>query len=89
MNSIPPMPAAKSLDAFYLEARARLLDLAAILDRIDRGDGAAPVNTDARAVRLREGLQLLMQATPGRAEAVQRLFSLEYDADWPRPLPRY
>ena len=33
-------PAGKALDAYFLEARARLLDLAAILDRIGRGADA-------------------------------------------------
>ena len=35
-----PLPAPKALNDFFLEARCRLLDLAAILDRIGRGPGA-------------------------------------------------
>ena len=38
-----PLPAPKALDAFFLEARCKILDLAAILDRIDRGPDAAAI----------------------------------------------
>ena len=34
-----PMTAKAALDAFFLEARSKVLDLAAILDRIGRGGG--------------------------------------------------
>ena len=36
-----PLSAAQALNTYFLEARSKLLDLAAMLDRIDRG-GAAP-----------------------------------------------
>ncbi len=42
-----PLPSAKALDNYFLEARSKLLDLAAILDRISRGRDAA--STDAPA----------------------------------------
>ena len=79
-----PLTAQQSLDAYFLEARSRLLDVAAMLDRIDRGGGA---DADPRVERLRRGLELIL-AGGNRAEEVQRLFSLPYDADWPRPQPR-
>jgi hypothetical protein len=81
----PPL-AATTLDAFYLEARCRLLDLAAILDRLDRGAGT--VSGDARVTRLRQGVEVLLAENPGRAEAVQKLFSLDYDPAWPKPVPK-
>lgn len=81
-----PLPAAKALDQFYLEARARILDLAAILDRVDRGDGAA---TDPRMKLIHEGLAALQTDGPGRAAAIQQIFSLKYDAAWPKPKPRF
>ena len=37
--TLTPLPAAQALDAYFLDARSRLLDLAAMLDRIDRGGG--------------------------------------------------
>lgn len=82
-----PLPAARALDMFFLDARSRLLDLAATLDRLDRGDGSAAA--DPRLERIRQALLTLLEAGPGRAERVQQLFSLAYDPDWPRPQPRF
>jgi hypothetical protein len=81
-----PLPAAKALDAFFLDARCRLLDLAAVLDRIDRGPG--DVAADPRVGRIREAVAVLSGAGPGRAEKVQAVFSLPYDPTWRRPTPR-
>ncbi|HET6573499.1 MAG TPA: hypothetical protein VFG68_07850 [Fimbriiglobus sp.] len=83
-----PLPATQALDAFFLEARARLLDLAAILDRIGRGTDPAAALADPRAEKLRRALEILLTMTDGRAEAVQQLFSLDYDPAWTRPKPR-
>jgi hypothetical protein len=80
------MPAARALDQFFLEARARLLDLAAVLDRVDRGEGSAAA--DPRVERVRKALLTLLEQESGRAERVQRLFSLDYDPGWERPRPR-
>ena len=43
-----PLPAARALDQYFLEARSKLLDLAAILDRIGRGRDAGGANADGR-----------------------------------------
>jgi hypothetical protein len=83
-----PLPAAKALDAHFLEARARLLDLAAILDRIGRGAGAAAAEKDPRLAKVRRALEALHDETVGRAEQIQRIFSLEYNPAWEMPKPR-
>lgn len=83
-----PLPAAATLDAFFLDARARLLDLAATLDRVGRGAGAETVSADPRMRKIRQALEVLLNHPADRAAAVQQLFSLEYDPDWPRPQPR-
>ena len=44
------MNAAELLDRHYLEVRARLLEIAATLDRIERGEGAT--EEDARMKQL-------------------------------------
>lgn len=84
-----PLPAARALDQFYLEARCRLLDLAAILDRVGRGADPDVAATDPRAARIGEALKLLASEAPNKAELVQQLFSLAYDPDWKRPKPRF
>jgi hypothetical protein len=82
-----PLPAAKVLDNFFLEARSKLLDLAAILDRIGRGHGGADASDDPRLERIRTALEVLHDQSGGRAERIQKIFSLDYDSAWERPQP--
>ena len=82
-----PLTSKTALDSFFFEARAKILDLAAILDRIQRGEGA--VGGDARLAKLRQALEVLHDESPARAERVQQIFSLDYDPDWERPKPRF
>ncbi|HYH63630.1 MAG TPA: hypothetical protein VD866_02925 [Urbifossiella sp.] len=84
-----PLPAARALDQFYLDARSRVLDLAATLDRIGRGADTASVAADPRLALLRQALEVLLSDAPNRAERVQQVFSLAYDAGWERPKPRF
>jgi len=83
-----PLPAAAACDTYFLEARSKLLDLAAILDRIERGSGAAGPAEDPRLTKIHRALELIGAREDGRAERVQRLFSLDYDPNWKRPTPR-
>ena len=83
-----PLPAAQALDRYFLEARSKLLDLAAILDRIDRGQGGAEVDNDPRREKIRQALEVLHDRSGGRAERIQQIFSLAYDPVWKRPQPR-
>lgn len=84
-----PLPANRALDQFFLEARCRLLDLAAILDRIDRGDNADAIASDPRLERIHAALDVLSSGDPAKAERIQKIFSLEYDPSWSRPKPRF
>ncbi len=76
------MNANEILDREYLQIRAKILEIAASLDRIDRGDG--PVEADPRMELIGTGIELLADKKQGRAERVQLLFSREYDPDWKR-----
>jgi hypothetical protein len=87
MTRITPLSSRAALDAHFLEARSKLLDLAAFLDRIDRG-GSAEVKADPRLERIRQALEVLHRESGDRAEPIQRIFSLEYDPHWERPQPR-
>ncbi|MBP3960362.1 hypothetical protein J8F10_34470 [Gemmata sp. G18] len=84
-----PLPAATALDQFFLDARSKLLEAAAIFDRISRGGGSDTVVTDPRAVKLRNAVEVLLGDAPNKAELLQQLFSIPYDADWKRPAPRF
>ena len=81
------LPAAKALDVYFLEARSKLLDLAGILDRLNRGAQAAGLENDPRLEKIRQALEVLHDRSGGRAERIQQVFSLEYSADWERPQP--
>ena len=79
-----PMTATEVLDREFLEIRAKLLELAASLDRLDRGEGS--VASDRRRRLIAEGIEILRRPEAGRAEAVQLLFSRTYDEGWRRAL---
>ena len=75
-----PMNAAQVLDREFLEIRAKILEVAASMDRLERADGS--VADDPRLGRLRDAVQLLLDPAEGRAEQVQLLFSRSYEDDW-------
>lgn len=85
--SASPLPAGQALDSYFLEARSKLLDLAAILDRIGRGQDAASAERDPRLAKVRQALEVLHDQSGGRAERIQQIFSLDYDPSWERPRP--
>jgi hypothetical protein len=76
----PPLDAAELLNSEFLEIRARLLQVAAALDRVDRAAG--DVSRDKRRVDLEKAIRVLLETGPDRAEKLQRVFSLAYDQDW-------
>jgi hypothetical protein len=54
------------LDLYFMDARAKLIDLAAFLDRVDRG----PDEADFRLAAFREALKKLAGEKPTRARDV-------------------
>jgi CRP-like cAMP-binding protein len=54
------------LDLYYLDARARLIDVAAFLDRLDRSDGAP----DFRLAAFTRALAQLVSARESRVERI-------------------
>lgn len=84
-----PLPADRALDQFFHDARSRLLDVAATLDRVGRGANAGAATADPRFAKLRQAVEILRGDAPNKAELIQQLFSLDYDPDWPRPQPRF
>jgi hypothetical protein len=75
-----PTSAAAVLDREFLAIRAKLIEIAAALDRVDRGEGS--VADDARLDQIRRSLEILAGSHPNRAERIQMLFSLPYDEHW-------
>ncbi len=54
------------LDLYFLDARCKLIDVAAFLDRVDRAEGEA----DFRLQEFRKAMKKLDAKRPGRARGV-------------------
>ena len=78
MNS--PMSAPQILEREFLEIRAKLLELAAALDRLDRAEGS--VRDDSRIESIQRSIEVLARDKDERAEQIQLVFSLPYESDW-------
>ncbi|MSU62181.1 MAG: hypothetical protein EXS31_07275 [Pedosphaera sp.] len=68
------------LDLYFMEARSKLIDLAAFLDRVDRAEGEA----DFRLRAFRDAVSHLSESRPSRARSV--LLSLSDPST--EPIPR-
>ncbi len=68
----------------FLETRAKLLEIAAIFDRIDRAGGDRPLGDRAADQRrlLQQATEILLSDSADRAERLQLLFSRGYDSNW-------
>ena len=75
-----PLGASDVLNREFLEVRARLLQVAAALDRLDRAEGS--VDDDPRFQNIHRVLEVLRGAGPKRAEQVQMIFSRPYSPTW-------
>ncbi|HUY89941.1 MAG TPA: hypothetical protein VMV10_14490 [Pirellulales bacterium] len=75
-----PLDAPEVLNREFLEVRAKILEIAAALDRLDRAAGS--VEGDQRLARIRQGLAMLTADRSDRAEQVQLIFSLAYEEGW-------
>jgi hypothetical protein len=78
MNS--PLNAAQTFEREFLSLRAKALEIAAALDRIQRSEGNG--TADPRWEKIQSALQILCEPQEGRAERVQLLFSREFDPNW-------
>jgi hypothetical protein len=77
-----PREALEVLDRDFLETRGKILEIAAVLDRIDRAPAHPHLHPDPRVGQIRQALEALCEPGPGRSETIQLIFSLQYDRDW-------
>ncbi|MDX1951616.1 MAG: hypothetical protein SFY81_05495 [Verrucomicrobiota bacterium] len=54
------------LDLYFMDARCKLIELAAFMDRVERSEG----NEDFRMIAFRKALEELKASPPNRAERV-------------------
>ena len=67
-------------DQEFLPIRAKLLEVAASLDRLDRADGS--VASESRLKQVRAAIEVLLRPEEDRAEQVQLIFSRPFEDDW-------
>ena len=70
------------LDLQFIEARHKLIELGAFLDRIDRQPGQADHRLDA----MLKALPILLSTQPNRATAILETFS-DHSTDLPESAP--
>jgi hypothetical protein len=69
------MNATEILNLYFIENRARLLDIASFLDRIDRYEGAGEAKEDYRYQAMVRAIGLLGSSGAERTVAIQLSFS--------------
>ncbi len=69
-----PAPRSKVVELYFLEHRAKLIDIASFLDRVDRAPADGP-ETDFRVEAFRRALAILDDGQPQRARRVLELLS--------------
>jgi hypothetical protein len=70
------LSAEKILDAEFLGIRSRLIDIAAVFDRLQRAPGS--VSNDPRLDQFLQALEILAGSAPNKTEQIQLLFSQPY-----------
>jgi hypothetical protein len=71
---VSPLSQQDLIDEYFMEQRARIMDVAAFLDRLDRA-AEQNGNEDFRLVAMRKALHELTGNDAGRVERVQMIFS--------------
>jgi hypothetical protein len=72
-----------STDVFeqeFLPIRAKLLEVAASLDRLDRARGS--LTPESRLKQIQAAINVLLRPEDDRAEHIQLIFSRPFEDDW-------
>ena len=64
----------------FLPLRAKLLEVGAALDRLDRSSGS--LAGESRRTQIHAAIQVLLRPEDDRAEQIQLIFSRPYENDW-------
>ena len=84
--TVLPLDAEAVLAREQLKVRAKLIEIAAIFDRIDRAEGS--VDDDARMTEIRKSIAILSEESHRgeRAARIQMIYSREFDPNWQQNL---
>ena len=75
-----PRKSVEVLEQEFLPVRAKILEVAAALDRLDRASGS--LASESRRAQVHAAIQILLRPDDDRAEQVQLIFSRQYQEDW-------
>jgi hypothetical protein len=64
----------------FLPIRAKLLEVASALDRLDRASGS--LSSESRRMQIHAAIQVLLRPEDDRAEQIQLIFSRPYEDGW-------
>jgi len=70
-----PLTRQQVIDLYFMEHRAKLIDVAAFLDRIERGQGDLSPTDDFRIAQLHEAIAVLTDGQGDRAKRMLDVFS--------------
>lgn len=73
------MQTAPTIEQEFLPLRAKLLEIAAALDRLER-EGVA--SKEPRMAKIRAAIETLLSGGENRAEQIQLVFSRPYEDEW-------
>jgi hypothetical protein len=71
---------AEVFDQEFLPIRAKLLEVAASLDRFDRAGGL--LTSESRLAQVRAAVEVLLRPEDNRAEQIQLIFSRPFEEGW-------
>jgi hypothetical protein len=74
LTSACPLNRRQLVDEYFIENRAKILDIAAFLDRLDRAENADPTE-DFRVEAFRRALEVLNSPQPSRVLGIHMIFS--------------
>ena len=69
-----PVPRSRVIELYFMEHRAKLVDIAAFLDRLDRADDDLG-EEDFRIAAFRAAIAVLIDGHPRRSQRILELFS--------------
>ncbi len=75
-----PRSAREVLEQEYLQIRAKILEIAAFMDRLTESEASGIQHEQLRL--LDDGCKILVDAEEDKAARVQMLFSREYEPNW-------
>lgn len=82
----PPLDRTDLIDLYFLEHRARLIDIAAFLDRLDRASDAGNTE-DFRIKAFNKATAILLDRDADKARRILEVFS-DHSSDIPDSAPR-